>query len=90
MNELNMYHVTWHDHTHENRSWFVARSKIEASKMVTDGTVMHVSEPEPIRVGASFGGSGWSFSFSKPTYEEPSQEWVDYLKFIHTNQGFED
>lgn len=88
--KLRIYiYVIYRVSCHKKTATVIATSKLSASEIV-QGTVMHVSEPVAIRNGKILANSGWNLDFHKATYSEPSESWLNYLKKINLNVGFED
>lgn len=79
---LKIYTVVHHIGTKEYTTQVVAYNKIKASEFV-DGVIMDVSDGENIREGMKVSSSGWDFSFIKPSYNSPSDSWVEHLKSIN-------
>lgn len=86
---LKVFVVVHHEGDSENRTFVIAESRWEASKLVS-GEVMHVSDGFNVEPGVSFGTSGWNKRFRSPDYYEPSESWRAYLKERHLNTGHED
>jgi len=85
---LMSFHVTHQDRNKEYSSVVIADSKLSASKFVK-GIVMHVSEGRQLDEGVQ-SESGYCMSMFQPRYKQPSKDWIEYLRSINENKGYED